>query len=911
VGLLAEDVEAKFMDTYLTRMWNPKAIISNMPVFKEKLRGWADEKVRAEIGRVGDVFDKRVKAVERRVEKDTEVIKKADARIKEIISRAKVAFDYRKLTSVQDDYLEFLKSELGLEGVGNYINKYGLEETAELVNMAKAKIPKRPESLTDAIRKKGGIKDDADLKSRDITRSPKRGMFTDDGVGLDVMLRELIDDDFFPEYRGLSTKPEDFMVDDLRRAIEEDLHDTGVYRDSDYSLVEEIEALEALRDDAVEVLGRVGITDYKNFYKNIYEDVKLSKRDLRKETKLERERIKAARQGAREAQKVTKEFRDELKRMRNAEVATLKRTKKKAETRIRKNKVKADNISAERAGDVNKFLNANDDGISEYVDEVVDQITDQLSQLKHNPDLPPHISPVLRGPLKDKLLDVNDVDFEEFLENDIRNIMDYYRHMMGTQIETQRKFGATDLSNKIEEIEEEYRGLMDAATTEKKRGSLAKQRKNVVKDITGVRDIMQGTYNKHHDPDSVFSQSAIVLRDLQFMSKMGAVTLSSLPDVFRAPMISGFSNTLDAVSLKGASTEIRKMATADLEEAALEAEAVLASRMQTMAEIGDPLNRGTALTRFTGAAAQTFSKVTLLNYWNDMQKSIAGLAQQIKLIKALKVGGDTQHLLEAGIDDFHANIIRKQIAKHGDGERVAGLKDWDLEDPNVAQAHRLWRASLNKEANTAVVTKSAGDLPLYANTPTGRVLLQFRTFMIASHNRVLLRGLQTQQPEAAGAVMGATAMVGMGMAVAAMKAELASRSAGLRGTDNNFDISTWNKRKWLVEGIDRSGLIALMLEPINIADKAAGLGPSLITGQGVSSRYASRNTFGALMGPTAGTVADAALATRALASPITGADISKSDIYAARKLMPFQNAFVFRQMFDILERETGEAVGAK
>ena len=699
------------------------------------------------------------------------------------------------------------------------------------------------------------------------------------------------------------------------RAIEDDLFNDGVYRDADMSIVDEIRSREAIKDEADQILSGLGVTDYRNFYKNIYEDITATKRDLRKATKEEKARIKAARQAGREAQAKTKEVRAELKRFRNAEVAALKRANRKAETRIKKNAALSDELEGQRHIALDGFFDVTGprgESIDDYVKEAVDEITNNLSQLNPDPSIPAYIAPVARGPLKEKLLDVKDVDFEDFLDNDIQNVMQYYRHHMGTQIELKRNFGNIDLKEQIQQIKDDYTRRLDEATNPKERKALAKEMKQTMRDVEGVRDILLGRYNLS-DPDTWYNQAATVIKDIQYMSKMGGVLISSFPDMFRGMMYNGLDNVLPKFDNKEITKMIKASSKEDLEEAGLLLETTLASRLQSLADIGDPLNRGTALTRFTGNAAQTFSKVTLINYWNDWQKGFSALGTQRRIIKGLSSTDKNEigFLRGLGIDAPTARVIKEQIAKHGD-DNLSGLKNWDMDVAGVAEAARIYRAALRKSSDISIVTKGAGDLPLVSNTVGGRLLLQFKSFLIASHSRVLLRSLQSRGGrEVSGAVMGATAMVGMGMLVAAIKAELHERSTGLRGVDNNFDISSWNRRKWILEGVDRSGLIALMLEPMMIADKASGLGPSMLTGQGQTSRYASRNVLGALLGPTAGTIGDVGVTTRMLASPLTGADIAKSDIYAFRRIMPFQNAFIFRQMFDILEREAGEAINAK
>ena len=913
VELLPKDVEAKFADSYLTRLWSPKDIIANEPVFKKKLTDWAQVRVRKVIADTEAKYIKSGERIQKSIEKDLEVMRNNEQKLKELSERKPVKFDYRTQPSVQDDYLEFLKREIGAQELEAYLARYELEEVAELVHAALQKVPKTPESLTQRIVKLGGIKPDADLKSAKVNR---RGLFKEDGMSLDDMVRALADpkEGFFAHMSDddAGILPNRWDQDYLRQKIIEDIDGGGVFRDDDFYIVSEIERIMQEQSFADGMLSDAGIDNYKNFYKEIYEDVKGTKRGLKKDAQKERARIKAAKQGAREGQKLTKPFRDELKKMRNAQGANLRRANRKLETKIKKSKQLSDDLHLRKKEELDAYFDVtSNNGIDEYVKDIVDEVTDNLAQLKPQAEIPSFIVPTERGPLRGKTLDVNDIEFEEFLDNDIDHIMNVYRHHMGTQIEMKRNLGGIDLKDQLQEVAEEYRVLRENAPDEKTKLKLAKEQKAVIRDIEGVRDVLLGRYNAHN-PDEVLNQAGVVLRDLQFMAKMGGVVISSLPDVFRSTMVNGLSRAIPEMEMAQVSKITRGMAIDDLKDLGFGLEAVLASRLQSLAELGDPMNRGTALTRFTGNSAQIFSKVTMINYWNDMHKTYSAIATQNKILRSLD-GSDAEYLNRLGISDSHARVIKKQFEKHGttDGKKIiSGAKDWDVKDPNVANAKRVFEAALRKEADVAIVTKGAGDLPLLSNKEAGKLFLQFRNFVMASHTRVTLRALQARgEKEVAGAIMGAVSMVAMGMMVAAIKSEMSRRSAGLRGADKHLDTSKWNKRKWLAEGLDRSGLVALMLEPINISDKAAGLGPSMLTGQGAPSSYAGRNIVGMIGGPSVGTIGDLGLTLRNLGAPITGAELSKSDIYASRRLLPFQNAFIFRQMFDILEAKTGEAVG--
>ncbi|MER8397464.1 hypothetical protein [Mesorhizobium sp. M1348] len=78
----------------------------------------------------------------------------------------------------------------------------------------------------------------------------------------------------------------------------------------------------------------------------------------------------------------------------------------------------------------------------------------------------------------------------------------------------------------------------------------------------------------------------------------------------------------------------------------------------------------------------------------------------------------------------------------------------------------------------------------------------------------------------------------------------------------------------------------------------------MVTGKQIS-RYASRNTAGALLGPTL----DAASDLFQISGAISAGDFKQSDLHTVRKLLPIQNLFFVRTLFDRIEAATGDALG--
>ena len=108
---------------------------------------------------------------------------------------------------------------------------------------------------------------------------------------------------------------------------------------------------------------------------------------------------------------------------------------------------------------------------------------------------------------------------------------------------------------------------------------------------------------------------------------------------------------------------------------------------------------------------------------------------------------------------------------------------------------------------------------------------------------------------------------------------------------------------WVTEGIDRSGITGIIMEMNNTIEKVSsnnfGLRPLL----GIatpSSRFASRSQAEAFLGPTFGSMLSTVLK---VSGGTSDGELGKSDVRAIRRLMPYQNLMIFRQLIDKAEKE--------
>jgi hypothetical protein len=239
-----------------------------------------------------------------------------------------------------------------------------------------------------------------------------------------------------------------------------------------------------------------------------------------------------------------------------------------------------------------------------------------------------------------------------------------------------------------------------------------------------------------------------------------------------------------------------------------------------------------------------------------------------------------------GIDGEMASRIAEQFKKYGvkeNGIHGGNVSEWDDD-----LARRAFGAALNKDTDRTIVKPGMGDVPLWMKTNTGRLLTQFKSFGVASHQRVLIAGLQ-ERPR--------RLMEGMvlGTAVGMMIGYLKMIERGDYDKANNL---LQNPGKWVGDGLDRAGIFYLPFDVSNTADKvSASLGGpntsissifSRIAGDkdhsGAPTRYASRDPIGAVAGPTAGLFSDLATILAAVSRhQLSKVDSETPDITASQK----------------------------
>lgn len=503
-----------------------------------------------------------------------------------------------------------------------------------------------------------------------------------------------------------------------------------------------------------------------------------------------------------------------------------------------------------------------------------------------------------RGALKARTLRIDDARIEDFLERDIEMVMRAYTRSMSADVELASKFGSVDLAEPIRKINDEANARIARVSTPAERIRIDNSRKAAVRDIEAIRDRMRGTYGMPSNPDGIGVRAARLVRHVNYTRLLGGSVLSSLSD----PAKVVFNYGLGSVFKDGFLPMVRnlrniRMAGEEARLAGTAMEMVLDSRAMSYADVMDEHGRASRFERFVEGASSRFGMVSLLAPWTDAVKQFAGLVVMNNFLRAAEeVAAGTAsaktvgRLGAANISADAARKVAAQFREHGittDGLRQANTSAWT--DRSAVEA---FRAMMVREVDRTIVSVGQ-DKPLWMSTEIGKLIGQFKSFGVASVQKTLFAGLQQRDMAT---LNGTVMMLGLG-ALSYYAIEKA------RGNDVSDD---W--KVWAGNAVDKSGILGWIMDVNGFAEKATAgrVGLSAFTGKEIA-RYESRNVLGALLGPSADIVGDAALVT---ASAFSGQS-SGADVHRIRKLVPFQNLFYLRGLFDKAEDGFSDAFGLK
>ncbi len=471
------------------------------------------------------------------------------------------------------------------------------------------------------------------------------------------------------------------------------------------------------------------------------------------------------------------------------------------------------------------------------------------------------------GSSRQRTLNLPDNMMRDYLESDANYVLQRHIREASPDIELTRVFGNRNLESQLKAIQDEYDELMRARPQEQ--AKLAKARENDIRDITAMRDRLVGTYGMPDDPSSFFVRAGRAMRNVNFVTKLGGMTVSAIPDLARGVMVNGFSKTMKGYGALISRSPAFAANKSEMKKMGVMVETVLNSRSRLMADLVDSSTRTNAAEAGLDRVTDVFGKLTLMGQYNDINKAINGMVTADSILSG---AAPASRIAKLGISPATAARISEQFRKHGevlDGWHIGNFEKWDDD-----YAAGVFQSAVLKDTNNIIITPGVGDTPLWASSPIGRTVFQFRSFTTASYNRATIGGLSE-----------GTAHFYYGTA---FQIALGALTYALKQSANGKEVD-WTPQKLALEGIDRSGILGPLMEYNNMAEKATGgmfgLGPLL--GTGTQSRYASRGFIGSALGPTFGlldTVTD-------VTAGVLNGDAGDRVLHSVRTLLPGNNLF--------------------
>ena len=491
----------------------------------------------------------------------------------------------------------------------------------------------------------------------------------------------------------------------------------------------------------------------------------------------------------------------------------------------------------------------------------------------------------------------------DFLESDVEHVVGHYLRAMVPDVLLTERFGDVAMTDAFRKINDEFAAKAAAAGSEKAVRALGVERDRTIRDLAAIRDRVRGVYG--FSSDSIVrgaARAVAVAKNVNLLTSGGSFLLSSLSDlagpVFRyglgtvmadawAPFL---RSLMGGEEWKQAARQYRAMGIAN--------EVALATRSHAISDITELYRPQSRFERALQWGADKYMVANLLAPWTDWGKinaSIIAGNEILRAAKAVKSGTATKkqiaQLAESGIPDWLAPRIWDEFSAEGAGEVVKGVHLPNTDRWKNAQARQAFEGAVAREADIAIITPGQ-EKPLWMSQPVLSVFGQFKSFMAASTQRLLIANLQRHDAQS---LQGLLFAVGMG----AISYRLNALASGQPVSDRPQD--------WVKEGISRSGVLGWIDEGNAMASKATRGSLDIYRTIGADkplSRYASRSALDSLLGPTAGKIGSVL---QLSGSAATG-DWTQADTKALRRMTATQNLFYIRRLWDQVEQGVNGAL---
>lgn len=545
-----------------------------------------------------------------------------------------------------------------------------------------------------------------------------------------------------------------------------------------------------------------------------------------------------------------------------------------------------------------------------YANETVDRILGspdgRLAYEEHQgaPAFGPQpVSDAARGSLARRTLDVSNEFARDWIERDIEQVVRDHQRTFVPDVLLAERFGDVEMSEQMRAINEEYARLIDQTKAEADRTKLGKQREGTIETLAAIRDRFRGLYNI---PTTAAARRlgrvSAAVRNANVPLSLGMAAVSSIPDaagaVLRWGMSAAFSDGwMPFVRSLMTNRELSRETLRQFRTMGIAIDTFTAQRHHEFSGLAEPYRPGSRVERVLQWGADKFNIANMLGPWTDLTKSISSAVAAQELYRAAKASAEgkatARQLRALGENNITPNMatrIAEQYEKSGNKIDNVMLPNTEAWTDDIAR--ETFEGALSREANIAVMTPGL-DKPLLFSDPIASVLLQFKSFTAGATTRIMVANLQRADAET---LQGLVASLAMGM----LSYKVNSITGGQPTSDRPQD--------WIKEAMSRGNIFGWLEEGNALASKVTRGGLDvyrLIGADKPLSKFASQSAPEQLMGPTFGKMQAITKATSAAAAR----DWTESDTKALRRIIPMQNLFYLRGLFNAVEQGANHAFG--
>lgn len=492
----------------------------------------------------------------------------------------------------------------------------------------------------------------------------------------------------------------------------------------------------------------------------------------------------------------------------------------------------------------------------------------------------------------------------DLIEDDAEHILSTVARTMLPDMALVERFGDVDMTEVMKKIVDESAAKAARTTNAKELKAIEAEKQALLRDVAATRDRIRGTYGFSQDSTGRnIARYAQVAKNFNVITDLGTAALNSMGDAAGVVFRHGFVNTFRDGWAPFFQRMLSTTPAGEAEKRQLRA-MLLAVETQTnlrghsIADVAENYRPGTRFERAMRWAADKSQVVNGQTFWTDWTKGIAATVGSSEMLRATErvalgkaTAKDIANLAESSIDDAMARRIHAAFAGGG-GAKVDGARLPNTEAWKDRGAARAFESALQREVDMMVITPGL-EKPLWMSKPVMSLLGQFKAFIAAANERMLIANLQRSDWNT---LQGLFAAVTLGM----LSYRLYTLVSGQKASERPQD--------WVKEGISRSGVMG-WFDEINALGAKFTRGQSdvfrLIGADKPLSRMQSRGVIGAFAGPTASKIERMAQ----IGGSVASGEWTASDTTAVRRLMPFQNLFMIRRLLDEVEKGVNHQLG--